>query len=284
MYERMFREYGRTVGQILLTKEDSTGRHSYLNLRNTLHTLLQLNVIPIINENDVVAIEEFKIGDNDTLSATVAGIVDADLLIILSDIEGLYTANPATHPDATLIETVSEITDETYAIAGGAGSNMGTGGMYTKIKAAHMATNSGVPMVITSGEVEDSVRRVCKGEQIGTLFEAHDAGLSGKHHWLAFGKRLKGSITIDDGCARAVLNKGASILPAGIVDVEGTFGPGDTISIYHNGKEIGRGLINYSVDDMKAIKGHNTNDIAQILGINTTYDEAIHRNNLVLLH
>lgn len=284
MYERMFREYGRTVGQILLTKEDSTGRHSYLNLRNTLHTLLQLNVIPIINENDVVAIEEFKIGDNDTLSATVAGIVDADLLIILSDIEGLYTANPATHPEATLIDTVSEITDETYAIAGGAGSNMGTGGMYTKIKAAHMATNSGVPMVITSGEVEDSVRRVCKGEQIGTLFEAHDAGLSGKHHWLAFGKRLKGSITIDDGCARAVLDKGASILPAGIVDVEGTFGPGDTISIYHNGKEIGRGLINYSVDDMKAIKGHNTNDIAHILGINTTYDEAIHRNNLVLLH
>ena len=202
----------------------------------------------------------------------------------MSDIEGLYTANPATHPDAALIETVSEITDETYAIAGGAGSNMGTGGMYTKIKAAHMATNSGVPMVITSGEVEDSVRRVCKGEQIGTLFEAHDAGLSGKHHWLAFGKRLKGSITIDDGCARAVLDKGASILPAGIVDVEGIFGPGDTISIYHNGKEIGRGLINYSVDDMKAIKGHNTNDIAHILGINTTYDEAIHRNNLVLLH
>ena len=276
MYERMFREYGRTVGQILLTKEDSTGRHSYLNLRNTLHTLLQLNVIPIINENDVVAIEEFKIGDNDTLSATVAGIVDADLLIILSDIEGLYTANPATHPDATLIEVVSEITDETYAIAGGAGSNMGTGGMYTKIKAAHMATNSGVPMVI--------VRRVCKGENIGTLFEAHDAGLSGKHHWLAFGKRLKGSITIDDGCARAVLDKGASILPAGIIDVDGAFGPGDTISIYHDGKEIGRGLINYGIEDMKAIKGHNTNDIAQILGINTTYDEAIHRNNLVLLH
>ena len=257
MYERMFREYGRTVGQILLTKEDSTGRHSYLNLRNTLHTLLQLNVIPIINENDVVAIEEFKIGDNDTLSATVAGIVDADLLIILSDIEGLYTANPATNPDATLIETVSEINDETYAIAGGAGSNMGTGGMYTKIKAAHMATNSGVPMVITSGEVEDSVRRVCKGEQIGTLF---------------------------DGCARAVLDKGASILPAGIIEVEGTFGPGDTISIYHDHKEIGRGLINYSIDDMKAIKGHNTNDIAEILGINTTYDEAVHRNNLVLLH
>ena len=284
MYEKLFAEYGHTVGQILVTREDTVKRSHYLNLRNTLTALIGLGVIPIINENDVVAIEEFKIGDNDTLSATVAGIVDADLLIILSDIEGLYTANPATHPDATLIEIVSEITDETYAIAGGAGSNMGTGGMYTKIKAAHMATNSGVPMVITSGEVEDSVRRVCKGENIGTLFEAHDAGLSGKHHWLAFGKRLKGSITIDDGCARAVLDKGASILPAGIIDVDGAFGPGDTISIYHDGKEIGRGLINYGIEDMKAIKGHNTNDIAQILGINTTYDEAIHRNNLVLLH
>ncbi len=221
MYERMFREYGRTVAQILLTKEDSTGRHSYLNLRNTLHTLLQLNVIPIINENDVVAIEEYKIGDNDTLSATVAGIVDADLLIILSDIEGLYTENPTIHPDATLIETVSEITYDTFAIAGGAGSDMGTGGMYTKIKAAHMATNSGVPMVITSGEVEDSIRRVCKGEQIGTLFEARDSSLSGKHHWLAFGKRLKGAIVVDDGCARAILDQGASILPAGIISVEG---------------------------------------------------------------
>lgn len=284
MYERMFREYGRTVGQILLTKEDSTSRHSYLNLRNTLHALLQLNVIPIINENDVVAIEEYKIGDNDTLSATVAGIVDADLLVILSDIEGLYTANPATDPNATLIETVSEITEETFAIAGGAGSNMGTGGMYTKIKAAHMATNSGIPMIITSGEVEDSVRRVCKGETLGTLFEAQASGVSGKLHWLAFGKRLKGAIYIDEGCAQAVLYQGASILPAGIVDCEGQFEPGDTISIYYKDKELGRGLIHYSTHDINIIKGHNTKDIARLLGINTTYDEAVHRNNLVLLH
>ena len=136
MYERMFREYGHTVGQILLTRADSTSRHSYLNLRNTLNALLRLGVIPIINENDVVAIEEFKIGDNDTLSANVAGIIEADLLLILSDIDGLYTSNPSTNPEATLIDEVLQITDETYAIAGGAGSSIGTGGMYTKIKAA----------------------------------------------------------------------------------------------------------------------------------------------------
>lgn len=284
MYERMFREYGRTVAQILLTKEDSTARHSYLNLRNTLHALLQLHVIPIINENDVVAIEEYKIGDNDTLSATVAGIVEADVLIILSDIEGLYTANPSTHPDATLITEVHAITDETYEIAGGAGSDMGTGGMYTKIKAAHMATNAGIHMVITSGEIENSIRQVCKGEPIGTLFIANEQKVNQKQHWLAFGKRITGQLVIDDGCAHAVLDSGASILPAGIISISGNFEPGDTVSIIHNDKEIGRGLVNYSNGDLTRIIGHNSSDIATILGINATYDEVIHRNNLVLIH
>ena len=284
MYERMFREYGRTVAQILLTKEDSTSRHSYLNLRNTLHALLQLHVIPIINENDVVAIEEYKIGDNDTLSATVAGIVEADVLIILSDIDGLYTANPATDSTATLIHEVSMITDETYEIAGGAGSSMGTGGMYTKIKAAHMATNSGIHMIIASGESDNSLRKVCKGENIGTLFVANDQGVSQKHHWVAYGKRLSGSITIDEGCTRAVLHHGASILPAGIIEVDGSFEPGDTVSIIANGKEIARGLVNYSSTDLLKIKGHNTQDIARVLEIDTTYDEVVHRNNLVIIH
>lgn len=284
MYERLFREYGRTVGQILLTKEDSTSRHSYLNLRNTLHALLQLGVIPIINENDVVAIEEYKIGDNDTLSATVAGIVEADVLIILSDIDGLYTDNPATNPDATLISEVHAITDETYEIAGGAGSSMGTGGMYTKIKAASMATNSGIHMVITSGEEENSLRRICKGEELGTLFVANEQKVNQKQHWLAYGKRISGTIIVDEGCATAVIHKGASILPAGIIDVEGQFEPGDTISIIYKGKEIGRGLVNYSMADLSLIKGHNSADIADILGINATYDEVVHRNNLVLIH
>lgn len=284
MYERLFSEYGRTVGQILLTKEDSTARHRYLNLRNTLHALLQLNVIPIINENDVVAIEEYKIGDNDTLSATVAGIVEADALIILSDIDGLYTSNPSTDPNATLISEVHTITDETYAIAGGAGSNIGTGGMYTKIKAAHMVTNSGIHMIITSGEEENSLRRVCKGEVIGTLFVANEQKINQKQHWFAYGKRINGSIVVDNGCALAVLNHGASILPAGVIDIEGQFESGDTVSIVHDGKEIARGLVNYDACDLLRIKGHSTVDIAEILQINATHDEVVHRNNLMIIH
>ena len=176
------------------------------------------------------------------------------------------------------------ITDETYKIAGGAGSSMGTGGMYTKIKAAHMATNSGIHMIITSGESDNSLRRVCNGEDIGTLFIANDQGVSQKHHWVAYGKRLSGFITIDNGCASAVLDKGASILPAGIISVDGIFEPGDTVSILYDGKEIARGLVNYSSSDLVKIKGHNTQDIARVLEINTTYDEVIHRNNLVIIH
>lgn len=288
LYERLFREYGHTVGQILLTRADSTSRHSYLNLRNTLHALLRLGVIPIINENDVVAIDEFKIGDNDTLSANVSAIVEADLLIILSDIDGLYTANPQTDPTATLIETVPVITDDTYAIAGGAGSSMGTGGMYTKIKAASIATQSGVHMVITNGEVKNSIRDVVKGELIGTHFLPSEHQVNQKRRWLAFGQRVQGSITVDDGCAKAVLEKGSSVLPAGIIDVDGPFDPGDTVSILYNGKEIGRGLSNYSAEDMRRIQGANTSEISTLLGVdgqvmNAIYDEAIHRDNLLLL-
>lgn len=288
MYERMFREYGHTVGQVLLTRQDSTSRHSYLNLRNTLHALLRLGVIPIINENDVVAIEEFKIGDNDTLSANVSGIVEADLLIILSDIDGLYTANPQTNPDATLIGEVSEITDDIYAIAGGAGSAIGTGGMYTKIRAAHIATNSGVHMVIASGEKDDSVRRVARGETVGTHFKPLDNVPNQKKHWVAFGKQLQGSITIDAGCHTAIDKKGSSILPTGITEVTGEFSPGETVSIMFGGKEVGRGMVNYGSHDIELIKGHKTADIRGILGIESvgidaTYDEVIHRDNLVIL-
>ena len=288
MYERMFREYGHTVGQILLTRADSTSRHSYLNLRNTLNALLRLGVIPIINENDVVAIEEFKIGDNDTLSAIVAGIIEADLLLILSDIDGLYTSNPSTNPEATLIDEVLQITDETYAIAGGAGSSIGTGGMYTKIKAAHIATNSGVHMVIASGEKDDSIRLVAKGEVVGTHFKSLENAHNQKKHWVAFGKRLQGEIHVDDGCAKAILDKGSSILPAGVISVVGEFEPGETCSILHGNKEIARGMVNYSSHDIDLIKGHKTAEIANLLGIdaasiNATYDEVIHRDNLVIL-
>ncbi|MBS4912675.1 MAG: glutamate 5-kinase [Veillonella sp.] len=284
MYEKFFREYGHTVGQILLTKEDSSHRGRYVNLRNTLFALLKLGVVPIINENDVVAIEEFKIGDNDTLSATVASIVEADLLIILSDIEGLYTANPQSDPNAKLIHTVETITPHIYEISGGAGSNRGTGGMYTKIQAAHIAVNSGVDMVISSGEHADSIRAVLDGELRGTLFVAHEGTPHMKKRWMAFGSRLKGSVTVDEGCAKAILSKGSSLLAVGIKAVHGEFSEGETISIYFNDQEIARGFVNFSSEDLELIKGHNSGDIAEILKIAVAHDEVIHRDNLVVLH
>ncbi|WP_298704274.1 glutamate 5-kinase [uncultured Veillonella sp.] len=283
MYEKMFREYGHTVGQILLTKEDSTHRFRYVNLRNTLFSLLNLHVIPIINENDVVAIDEVKIGDNDTLSATVASIVEADVLLILSDIEGLYTANPQTDPNATLISTVPEITPHIYDIAGGAGSSRGTGGMYTKIQAAHIAVNSGVNMVIASGEHTDSIRAVLGGELRGTLFVARHAVPHIKKRWMAFGSRLKGSVTVDAGCAKAVLSQGSSVLAVGIKEVQGDFEEGETISLYFENQEIARGIVNYSSADLDRIKGRNSSDIANILEISTAHYEVIHRDNLVTL-
>ena len=283
MYEKLFREYGHTVGQVLLTREDTVKRSHYVSLKNTLMTLLELGVIPVINENDVVAIEEFKIGDNDTLSATVAGLVEADALIILSDIDGLYTDNPQTNPEATLISEVKSVTPDIYAIAGGAGSSRGTGGMLTKIQAAHIAVNSGVHMVIASGEERDSIRHVLAGEVIGTHFLPADTRTHMKKRWMAFGTRLKGVLRVDEGCRRALMSDGASLLAVGITEVEGEFEFGDTVSINYNGREIGRGISNYASDEIERIRGCHSEDIADRLGIDTAYDEVIHRDNLVVL-
>ena len=284
MYERFFAEYGHTVGQVLLTREDSTARHRYINLRNTLLALLKLGVIPIINENDVVTIDEFKIGDNDTLSANVAAIVEADLLIILSDIDGLYTANPQTHPEAEIIPEVEEITQHIYDISGGAGSSLGTGGMYTKIQAAHIASNSGLHMVIASGEDPSVLRRIVNGEMVGTHFWPVDEHPNRKKHWIAFGKRLHGSIEVDSGCAKALLEKGSSLLPAGVKTVQGPFSEGETVSIIYDGREIARGLVNYNSQDIDIIKGHKTSELETLLQVGASYKEVIHRDNLVVLH
>ena len=283
MYERMFREYGHTVGQILLTRADSTSRHSYLNLRNTLNALLRLGVIPIINENDVVAIEEFKIGDNDTLSATVATIVDADLLIILSDIEGVFTANPQNDPTAQLIEEITDITPEIEELAGGAGSKLGTGGMYTKIQAAKIAVNAGVTMVIASGALEGVVRNILSGENIGTIFPAKEQHLQVRKSWLAFGAMIKGELVVDEGCEKALITEGSSLLSVGIVEVKGTFDQGNSVRILSKqGREIARGLANYNSEEIKKICGKNTNNISKILG-SKLYDEVIHRDNMVIM-
>ena len=283
-YEKLFADYGQIVAQVLITRTEAIDRHRYTNCRNTFMTLLQQGVIPIVNENDVVALDELKIGDNDNMSALVAGIVDADLVIILSDIDGLYTANPATHPEATLVHTVQEITPEIEASAGGVGSSRGTGGMATKIQAAKAATNSGIQLVIASGTEKNAIPRILQGEEIGTLFVSRENRLQFRKRWLAFGAKIQGSIVVDDGCAKAIRKAGGcSILPAGIYQVVGDFQSGSTISaIDKEGHELARGLVHYTAAELEKIKGCKSSDIEGILG-HKNYDEVIHRDDLVIL-
>lgn len=283
MYEKLFAEYGQIVAQVLLTRENSVKHKLYINSRNTLLTLLKMGVIPVINENDAIAIDELKIGDNDTLSATVATIVDADLLIILSDIEGVFTANPQNDPTAQLIEEITDITPEIEELAGGAGSKLGTGGMYTKIQAAKIAVNAGVTMVIASGSLEGVVRNILSGENIGTIFPAKEQHLQVRKSWLAFGAMIKGELVVDEGCEKALITEGSSLLSVGIVEVKGTFDQGNSVRILSKqGREIARGLANYNSEEIKKICGKNTNNISKILG-SKLYDEVIHRDNMVIM-
>ena len=283
IYEKIFGEYGQIVAQVLLTRADSVNRKRYTNSRNTLMALLNQGVIPIINENDAVAIDELKIGDNDTLSAMVASIIDADLLIILSDIEGVYTANPQTDPSAALLSEITDITPAVEELAGGPGSAQGTGGMYTKIQAAKIAVNSGVTMVIASGGREGVVREIVQGKKVGTIFISKENRLQIRKRWLAFGASVSGKVCVDKGCEQALLKDGSSLLAAGITAVDGDFELGNTISIVSgSGRELARGISNYSADDLKKIKGAHTHEISYILGFKP-YDEVVHRDNLVLL-
>ena len=282
-YEKMFREYGQNVGQVLLTRMDAQDRKKFMNSRNTLLTMLQMGVIPIINENDVVAIDEFKIGDNDTLSAMVSNFIEADLLIILSDVDGLYTANPQTHPEARIIPVVTEVDKHVYDIAGGAGSSIGTGGMYTKIQAASIATSSGVDMVIASGSEDGVLRRICQGEDVGTWFTAKDSNLHTKKRWLLSGGKARGSLIVDGGCRNALVEHGSSLLPVGITAVEGEFHEGDIVNVMYEGLVIAKGIVNYNSESVEAIKRHKTDDITKILGHEGVYEEVIHRDNLVVM-
>lgn len=283
-YEKFFADYGQVVAQVLITKTEAIDRHRYTNTRNTFMELMKQGVIPIVNENDVVALDELKIGDNDNMSALVAGIVDADLVIILSDVDGLYTANPQTHPEATIVPVVLEITPAVEASAGGVGSSRGTGGMATKIQAAKAATSSGIQLVIASGTEKNAVPRILQGESIGTLFVSRENRLQFRKRWLAFGAQIAGSIVVDDGCAQAIHKAGGcSILPAGIYAVEGSFQAGSTVRVIdREAHELARGLVHYSSDELKQIKGCKSGDIAEILG-HKNYDEVIHRDDLVIL-
>ena len=282
-YEKFFSEHGQVVAQVLLTREDSVKRTRYTNCRNTLLTLIKMGVIPIINENDAVSIDELKIGDNDTLSAMVASIVDADVLIILSDIEGVYTDNPQSNPSAQLIEEITEITPQMEAMAGGPGTLRGTGGMYTKIQAGKIAINSGISMVIASGLRDGVLREVLTGENVGTIFLSKENRLQVRKRWLAFGARTQGVITVDKGCEKAILSGGSSLLAAGITAAAGDFDHGNTISVVTiEGREIARGIANYNGEDTRKIMGVHTNELVKILG-SKPYDEVIHRDNMVLL-
>lgn len=282
IYEKFFSEYGVTAGQVLLTREDFSDRRRFLNARNTLHALLQFGVIPVINENDTVAVDEIKLGENDTLSALVAGLVDAELLVLLSDIQGLYTADPRKDPDARLIREVKEITPEIESLAGGTGSKLGTGGMATKISAARIAAHSGVSTVLACAGEKDIVLKVVAGEQVGTVFLPSSNKLENKKQWIAYSASVCGKILVDEGAAAALVKQGKSLLPSGVTGVEGLFEMGCTVSIVGpDNVEIARGITCYSAAEIDQIKGAQSKEISRILGYKD-YDEVVHRNNMVL--
>ena len=281
LYQLLFQEYGKIIGQILLTRGDFSDRRRYLNARNVCNTLLKNKIIPIINENDAVVSNELKVGDNDTLSALVSGLIDADLLIILSDVQGLYNKNPQKYEDANLIEIVGKIDDDIKKTAGGEGSKFGTGGMITKIIAAEMATKIGTNMVIASGDEPKNISRIVEKENIGTLFTKKNKKISSKKYWLAYGTNKKGLLTIDEGAEKALF-KGKSLLPVGIKSFEGDFDKGTVVKIMNMKNEnIATGISNYSSDEIELIKGHRSEDIEKILG--HKYDDVVvHIDNMVV--
>jgi len=284
-YEELFAPYGIHVAQALLTRSALSDRLGYLNVRNTLTALLQMRVVPIVNENDVVAVEEIgeKFGDNDRLSALVANIVDADLLAILTDTEGLYTADPQIDPAATLIRCVDAIDDSIEALASGRHSDYSQGGMPTKLEAARLATASGIPTVICSGREPNVVLRLAQGEEIGTLFTPSASRMESRKRWMLSGLSVRGEIRVDDGAVRALTEHNSSLLPAGVRDVRGTFQRGETVYITDvEGRRVACGIASYGSEDVSRIKGLRSDEVHDVLGYYYGA-EVIHRNNLVLL-
>lgn len=283
-YEAAFRSHSRMVGQILLTKDDFVNRGRYLNARNTLSVLLENNVVPIINENDTVAVEEIKLGDNDNLSAMVANLIGADLLIILSDIDGFYSDDPSHNRRAELIPTVETITPRMERQAKKSGGALGTGGMATKIQAAKRCTSAGIAMIIANGGNPRVLEEIVSGEFRGTLFLPAANRLNVKKKWIGFVSHPRGSIRIDEGAKTALTNHRKSLLPSGVLEVIGVFNAKDTISVLDvMGNEIARGVSGYSSAELARIRGRRTDDVERVLG-RRAHGEVIHKDNLVLLH
>jgi len=285
-YDRYFSAYGQTIAQLLLTHADFLSRQRYLNLRNTLLTLLKSGVIPIVNENDTTAVDEIKVGDNDNLSALVASNLEADLLIILTDTDGLFTRDPRRSERAELIPVVRDITPEIERIAdtGEKTKTSSVGGMKTKIQAAKLAMNAGIPVVIANGAEEDILLRIVEGEPVGTRFLPRKSDrMNDREHWIRFVSPPRGRIKVDEGAKAALVARGSSLLPSGIIGVEGVFMPGDTVSIIDSRDiEFARGITNYSSVEIEKIKGLHTGDIERVLG-HKEYDEVVYRGNLYLI-
>ena len=282
-YENAFAPHGLRTAQILLTHEDLTDRRRYLNARSTLFSLLRLGVIPIVNENDTVATDEIKVGDNDTLAALVTNLIEADALIILTDQSGLYDRDPREHPHAQLVKYAQADDPGLEQMAGGAGSHISKGGMLTKLLAAQRAARSGADTIIASGRETNVLSRLAQGQSIGTTLTAKQPVWPARQQWMADHLRLRGRLTLDDGAVKALLHDGKSLLPVGVKAVEGTFEKGDLVAcVDRNGREYARGLINYSSGDTKRIMGQPSQNIAEILG-QMDESELIHRDNLVLM-
>lgn len=283
VYETCFRKHGLLTSQVLLTHEDLADRTRYLNARSTLRTLLALGVVPIINENDTVATEEIRFGDNDTLAALVANLIEADALVILTDQPGLYTADPRKDGNAKLLETTAADDPGLEKIAGGAGSAVGTGGMLTKVRAARRAARSGAHTVIASGLEAEVLVRLARGEHIGTLLTARTQTLAARKQWLADHLQVRGALVLDAGAARALTAGGKSLLPIGVTAVEGDFQRGEVVACRNaEGHEIARGLVNYGAAEVRRVMGAPSNEIEARLGY-VDEPELIHRDNLVLL-
>lgn len=281
LYQRLFQKHNKIIGQLLLTKGEFSNRKRYLNARNVCNTFFSKKIIPVINENDAIVSDELKVGDNDTMSALVSGLIDADLLIILSDIDGLYNKNPQKYEDAKLIELVGDITEDIKNMAGGEGSKFGTGGMITKIIAAEMATKIGTNLVIANGKDPKNITRIVEKENIGTLFVKKNKKVSSKKYWLEYGTNKKGSIIVDLGAEKALLT-GRSLLPVGVKSVIGRFDHGEVVNIENEkNKVIATGISNYSSEEIELIKGHKSDEIEKILG--HQYDTTvIHIDNMVI--
>lgn len=282
-YESCFKQYGLHTAQILLGHDDISARDRYLNARNTLTALLSMNVVPVVNENDTVVTDEIRFGDNDTLGALVANLVDADALIILTDQRGLFNKDPRVNSDAVLISEAAVDDGRLDAMAGGSAGSLGRGGMTTKIRAARLAARSGASTIIAGGSIENVLLKIAAGEDVGTLLVAAQEPLVARKQWLAGMLRVMGSLSLDDGAVRVLIGSGKSLLPVGVKAVSGHFSRGELVSCFDSeGREVARGLVGYSSEESRLIMGKSSGSIEEVLGYRGD-KEIIHRDNMVVL-